>query len=118
VDTCTVTAPDAITAFAVPSPGLFSQSLPVFSGLAAQRLAPPSGSPSLLRIGHIVYANPFSRRRKLKYKCYQIESMPVFGASVEEIVEIQGEITKSSVGASILSNKIRGSAHIVTEIGD
>jgi hypothetical protein len=35
-----------------------------------------------------VYANPFSRRRKLKYKCYQMESMPVFCATVEEIVEI------------------------------
>jgi hypothetical protein len=40
VETCTVTAPDAITAFAVPNPSPSSQIKPVFSGLAAQRVAP------------------------------------------------------------------------------
>jgi hypothetical protein len=35
VETCTVTAPDAITAFAVPNPNGSSQSLSVFSGLVA-----------------------------------------------------------------------------------
>jgi len=107
VDTCTVTAPDAITAFAVPSPGIFSQSPPVFSGLVAQRLTPLSGSPSLLRIGHIVYANPFSRRRKLRYSRYQMESTPVFGATVEEIVEIAAEITKTEDEPSFCAANMR-----------
>src|SRR5215467_4233848 len=42
VDTCTVAALDAITAFAVPNPGSSSQSQPVFSGLVALQVAPPS----------------------------------------------------------------------------
>jgi hypothetical protein len=50
MDACTVAAPDAITAFAVPNPNCSSQSQSVFSGLVAQRVASPSGSPSLLRI--------------------------------------------------------------------
>jgi len=41
VDTCTVTAPDAITAFAVPNPGCTSQCPPVFSGLVTLWIAPP-----------------------------------------------------------------------------
>jgi len=41
VDACTVTAPDAITAFAVPNPGCTSQCPPDFSGLVALRIAPP-----------------------------------------------------------------------------
>ena len=40
METCTVTAPDAITAFAVPNPSLSSQIKPVFSGLVVQRVAP------------------------------------------------------------------------------
>jgi len=39
VDTCTVTAPDAITAFAVPDPNCSSQSQSVFSGPALPRVA-------------------------------------------------------------------------------
>jgi hypothetical protein len=41
VEACTVTALDAITAFAVPNPGSSSQSLPVFSGLVSLRVASP-----------------------------------------------------------------------------
>jgi hypothetical protein len=50
VDACTTTAPDAITAFAVPSPGCFSRQL-VFSGLVAQRVTSLSESLGLLRTG-------------------------------------------------------------------
>jgi hypothetical protein len=39
VEACTVTAPDAITAFAVPNPDSSSQSQPVFSGLVAPQVA-------------------------------------------------------------------------------
>jgi len=42
VEACTVTAFDAITAFAVPNPNCSSQRQSVFSGLAALRVAPPS----------------------------------------------------------------------------
>jgi len=37
-DTCTVAALDAITAFALPTPGSSSQSQPVFSGLVARQV--------------------------------------------------------------------------------
>jgi hypothetical protein len=51
VEACTITAPDAITAFAVPNPNCSSQSQSVFSGLATQQVTPPSQSPNLLRAG-------------------------------------------------------------------
>jgi hypothetical protein len=41
VEACTVTALDAITAFAIPNPSSSSQSQPVFSGLVA-----PAGCPA------------------------------------------------------------------------
>ena len=50
MEACTVTAPDAITAFAVPNPDSSSQSQPLFSGLVALQVALPSGSLSLFRI--------------------------------------------------------------------
>jgi hypothetical protein len=37
VDACTVAAPDAVIAFAVPNPGCSSQNQSVFSGLVARR---------------------------------------------------------------------------------
>jgi hypothetical protein len=51
VEACTVTALDAITAFAVPNPNCSSQSQSVFSGPVAPQVALLSGSPSLLRTG-------------------------------------------------------------------
>ncbi len=64
MEPCTVAVFDVITAFAVPNPGLSSQKLPVFSGLAVLRVAPPDyitqpTSDWLL----FIEANPFSRRR-------------------------------------------------------
>jgi hypothetical protein len=56
VDACTVTTPDAITAFAVPNPNCSSQSQSVFSGLAAYRVAPAGGSLGLLRIGNDLFS--------------------------------------------------------------
>src|SRR5947199_6848927 len=63
VDACTVTALDAITAFAVPNPGCTSQCPPVFSGLATLRITPSGRSPSLLRFSNLIEAQPFGRRR-------------------------------------------------------
>jgi hypothetical protein len=51
VDTCTVTALDVITAFAVPNPNHSSQSQSVFSGLAALKVTLSGRSLSLLRTG-------------------------------------------------------------------
>jgi hypothetical protein len=55
VDACTVTALDAITAFAVPNPNCSSQSQSVFSGLVARPVTLPSKSLSLLRIGKVLF---------------------------------------------------------------
>jgi hypothetical protein len=65
VDTRTVAALDAITAFTVPNPSFSSQSQPVFSGLVALQVALRGRSLSLLRSGKFYFANPFSRRRRL-----------------------------------------------------
>ena len=54
VDTCTVAALDAITAFAVPNPSSSSQSQLVFSGLVALQVALSSRSLSLLRTGKVI----------------------------------------------------------------
>src|SRR5438128_605293 len=60
VDACTVTALDAITAFAVPNPNCPSQEQSVFSGLAANQVALASGSLSLLRTGKVLIKPPLS----------------------------------------------------------
>ena len=60
VDACTVTALDAITAFAVPNPGGILAEQSVFSGLVAPRVTSMSGSPSLLQISYLLGGQPFS----------------------------------------------------------
>jgi hypothetical protein len=74
VDACTVTALDAITAFAVPNPNCSSQSQSVFSGLVALRVAPVSRSPSLLRAGKVLIkptlsAVDVSHVKQLLHRC-------------------------------------------------
>ena len=54
METCTVTALDAITAFAVPNPNCSSQSQSVFSGQVALQVALLGRSPSLLRTGKVL----------------------------------------------------------------
>ena len=51
MDTCTIAALDAITAFAVPNPNGLSQSSWFASGLVFRQVASPGGLPSLIRIG-------------------------------------------------------------------
>jgi len=60
VDTCTVTALDAITAFTVPNPGGILAEQSVFSGLVVRRVAPMNGSLSLLQISDVLRSQPFS----------------------------------------------------------
>jgi len=55
VETCTVTALDAITAFAVPNPNCPSQSRRFFQVWLLLRVAPPSWSLSLLRTGKVLF---------------------------------------------------------------
>ena len=55
VEACTVTTPDAITAFAVPNPNCSSQNQSAFSGPAAARVASFSESLSLLRISNCLF---------------------------------------------------------------
>ena len=65
MDACTVTALDAITAFAVPNPNCSSQSQSVFSGLVA-RSGYPSEQIAQSTSGRqrFIFANPFDRRRE------------------------------------------------------
>jgi len=60
VDACTVTALDAITAFAVPNPGGILAEQSVFSGLVVPRVALMNGSLSLLQTGYVLGSQPFS----------------------------------------------------------
>ena len=60
VDTCTVTALDAITAFAVPNPGGILAEQSVFSGLVVPRVALMNGSLSLFQTGCVLRSQSFS----------------------------------------------------------
>ena len=59
VDACTVTALDAITAFAVPNPNRSSQSQSVFSGLVALRVAPLADHPAYFGLAKFYLSQPF-----------------------------------------------------------
>jgi len=65
VDACTVTALDAITAFAVPDPNGSSQSSSVFSGRGVRRITSSDRITQLTseRL-RFIEANPFSHRRE------------------------------------------------------
>jgi hypothetical protein len=68
VDACTVTALDAITAFAVPNPNCSSQKQSVFSGLVAPQVALLSGSLSLLRTDKFLFRQSFQPSTPIKLK--------------------------------------------------
>src|SRR5207244_11034151 len=55
VDACTVTALDAIIAFAVPNPNCSSQNQAVFSGLVALQVALAGRAASLLWTGKFLF---------------------------------------------------------------
>jgi len=59
VEACTVTAPDAITAFAVPNPNWPSQSSRIFRVWSPNRLPCQAGSPNLLRTGEFYLNQSF-----------------------------------------------------------
>jgi hypothetical protein len=66
VDTCTIAAPDAITAFAIPNPSYPSQGKPVFSGLVVGGLPRRTDHPAYFGLAKYYLTNPFSRRRTRK----------------------------------------------------
>ena len=72
MEACTVTALDAITAFAVPNPNCSSQKQSVFSGLVALQVALPSRSLSLLRTGEFLFRQSFQPSTRTKLNSYLI----------------------------------------------
>ena len=76
VEACTVTTPDAITAFAVPNPNCSSQNQSAFSGSAAARVASLSESPSLLRISNCLFLLTLSTVDDVKLTCHGEMSTP------------------------------------------
>jgi hypothetical protein len=68
VDACTVTALDAITAFAVPNPNCSSRKQSVFSCLVALQVALLSGSLSLLRTDKFLFRQSFQPSTEIKLK--------------------------------------------------
>jgi hypothetical protein len=77
VDTRTVAALDAITAFAVPNPNCSSQKQSVFSGLVAHQVALSSRSLSLLRTGKVYFRQSFqpSTRDKLNSRASDVNAI-------------------------------------------
>jgi hypothetical protein len=101
VDACTVTALDAITAFAVPNPNCSSQSQSVFSGLVALRVAPVSRSLSLLRTGKVLIkptlsAVDVSHLKQLRHRCQ---------CFVSSIMQISVDVNVENRCESLLSTK-------------
>jgi len=63
VEACTVTAPDAITAFAVPNPNCPSQSRRFFQVWLPSKLPRRADHPTYFGLANIICTNPFDRRR-------------------------------------------------------
>jgi hypothetical protein len=80
VDTCTVAAPDAITAFAVPNPNCSLQSSRFFRVWWLDELPRRPDHPAYFGLANITWANLFSRRHLLPSHQRHEESMPVSGA--------------------------------------
>jgi hypothetical protein len=83
VDTCTVAALDAITAFAVPNPNCSSQKQSVFSGLVALQVALPSRSLSLLRTGKVYFAGSFQPSTPAKLNSCFIDVSAILGVKTK-----------------------------------
>jgi hypothetical protein len=64
VEACTVTAPDAITAFAVPNPNGTSQRYRIFRVWLLDELPRRADHPAYFGLATLCEANPFHRRRR------------------------------------------------------
>jgi len=84
VDACTVTALDAITAFAVPNPNCASQSQSVFSGLVALRVSGIGSVSSGLTFPYIsLLIGPLSALERKIVEKLRFASMPVAASHVD-----------------------------------
>jgi len=63
VDACTVAAPDAITAFAVPNPSCSSQGSRFFRVWWLSELPRQVNHPAYFGLINVTWTNPFSRRQ-------------------------------------------------------
>jgi hypothetical protein len=98
VDTCTVAALDAITAFAVPNPNCSSQSKSVFSGLAAFSVARQADHSAYFGLAKFYLSQPFQPSTEANLNsCFM--DVNAFLISVSYIcgcfVEKQGQSRKS-----------------------
>jgi hypothetical protein len=85
VEACTVTAFDAITAFTVPNPNFSSQSRRIFQVWVPFELPRRADYSVYFGLATFILANPFDRRRSLKYRAPEFLSMPFFGAIMQEV---------------------------------
>jgi hypothetical protein len=83
VEACTVTAFDAITAFTVPNPNFSSQSRRIFQVWVPFELPRRADYSVYFGLATFILANPFDRRRSLKYRAAECLSMPFFGAILQ-----------------------------------
>ena len=63
MEACTITAPDVITAFAVPNPNHSSQSCRFFQVWLPSKLPYRADHPIYFGLTNFIWANPFDRRR-------------------------------------------------------
>jgi len=100
VDACTVTALDAITAFAVPNPNCSSQIQSVFSGLAARPSCPSRANHSVyFGLATIYFRQPFRPSTGATLTVPQSMSTPAFGA-------MAAIPTGKSTGCNVLRNLV------------
>ena len=80
METCTVAALDAITAFAVPNPNCSSQSQSVFSGLVALRLPRLADHPAYFGLAKFCLSQPFQPSTEANLNSYLIHVNAILAA--------------------------------------
>jgi hypothetical protein len=108
VEACTVTAFDAITAFTVPNPNFSSQSRRIFQVWVPFELPRRADYSVYFGLATFILANPFDRRRSLKYRAPEFLSMPFFGAIVARGESCAGRSSPAALadGAGMRSGRI------------
>ena len=102
MDACTVTALDAITAFAVPNPNCSSQIQSVFSGLAVRPGCPGRTNHSVyFGLATIYFRQPFRPSTRATLTVPESMSTPAFGA-------LAAIPTAKSTGRNVLCNLVLG----------
>jgi len=81
VEACTVTAPDAITAFAVPNPNCSSQSRRFFQVWSLAKLPLQADYPAYFGLANFYLSQPFQPSTEATLTSTRKMSMPLFGAA-------------------------------------